>query len=95
MKNFMIGFMVGVFMFAAPVNAVKSIVEQMESELASLAEGSSCRTATVEDIDLWDRSMLISVKTLKFVMSTVDRSTYEICVVDKSIKTLDDARNSQ
>ena len=95
MRNFVIGFVVGAFMFVAPVNAVKSIVEQMESEIVSLAEGSSCRTATVEDIDLWDRSMLISVKTLKFVMSAVDRSTYEICVVDKSIKTLDDARNPQ
>jgi len=91
----MIGFVVGACMFVAPANAVKSIVEQMESELASLAEGSSCRTAIVEDIDMWDRSMLISIKSLKFVMSTVDRGTYEICVVDNNIKTLDDARNPQ
>jgi len=95
MRNFVIGFVVGAFMFVAPVNAVKSIIQEMEVELSSLATGSSCRTATVEDIDLWDRSMSIRVKTLKFVMSAVDRSTYEICVVDKSIKTLDDARNSQ
>jgi hypothetical protein len=95
MKNFMVGFVLGAFMFMAPASAIKTVVERMESELIDLAAGSSCRTAIVEDIDLWDRSMLISVKGLKFVMSAVNRSTYEICVVEDHVLTLDEARNSQ
>ena len=78
-----------------PASAIKTVVERMENELVDFAAGSSCRTATVEDIDLWDRSMLISVKGLKFVMSAVNKSTYEICVVDDNIQTLDEARKPQ
>ena len=92
MKSFIIGFVMGAFMFMAPASAIKSIIKQMQSELDELATGTPCRTATVEDIDLWDRSMLISVNTFRFIMSAVDRNIYEICLVDEKVQTLDEAR---
>ena len=86
MKGFVFGFVCGALMFIVPAYALNTA----DAEMDAFVGGTNCRTALVEDVSLWDRSMLISVKGLKFIMSAVGDDQYEICPVDKSLKTLDE-----
>jgi len=88
MKGFVFGYVCGALMFILPAYAVNTA----DAEINAFVGGANCRTAHVEDVSIWDRSMLISVKGLKFIMSAVGDDKYEICPVDKSLKTLDDQK---
>jgi len=86
LKSFVVGFVCGAFLFVLPVRAINTV----GAEINAFVGGTDCRTAQVEDVSIWDRSMLISVKGLKFIMSAVGDDKYEICPVDKSLKTLEE-----
>ena len=88
LKSFVVGFVCGAFLFVLPAGAISAA----GTEMSAFVGGTACRTAQVEDVSIWDRSMLISVKGLKFIMSAVGDDKYEICPVDKTLKTLEDSR---
>ena len=88
MKGFVFGYVCCALMFILPAYAVNIV----DKEINAFVGGSKCRTAHVEDVSIWDRSMLISVKGLKFIMSAVGDDKYEICPVDKSLQTLEDQK---
>jgi len=86
MRGFVFGFVGAALMFIVPSYAINIT----EEEINAFVGGTNCRTAQVEDVSLWNRSMLISVKGFKFIMSAVGDDKYEICPVDKNLKTLDE-----
>ena len=91
-KNFIFGFVSGVLFTAAvavaPAIARTPSLKEVEKHIDAFVHAFHCRIASVEDVDIWERKVLVNVKGIRFVMTAYSSETYEICPVGRKPRQL-------
>ncbi len=91
-RGYALSFFLGcVFSFAVislPIVAKVPTLPQVEKYIDAFVHAFHCRIAKVEDVDVWERKILVNVKGMRFVMTAYSGETYEICPVGTKVKTL-------
>ena len=92
-RSSLAGFFLGcVFSFAVislPIVAQVPTLPQVEKYIDAFVHAFHCRIAKVEDVNIWERKVLVNVKGMRFVMTAYSGGTYEVCPVGKKPTTLD------
>jgi len=65
-------------------NELKSIAEA-EEMINLWMKLKNCAVATVHDVDLFERKVLVKARGIYFVLTAKDSSTYEICPIGKKV----------
>ena len=63
-------------------------VEEAEKKITAWMHVKNCAVATVKDIDLFERKVLVKARGIYFVMTAYGTETFEICPICKA-KTAD------
>ena len=63
-------------------------VEEAEKKITAWMHVKNCAVATVKDIDLFERKVLVKARGIYFVMTAYGTETFEICPIGKE-KTAD------
>jgi hypothetical protein len=93
-KSFLLGFVSGIAAVAVlavvPAIARTPTLKEVEKQIDAFVHAFHCRIASVEDVDIWERKVLVNVKGIRFVMTAYSSETYEICPVGTKPKQLKD-----
>lgn len=97
MSKFVVGFLVGilssfVFLFS-PAIAHLPTLKSVEKQIDAFVHAFHCRIAEVEDVDIWQRKVMVNVKGIRFVMTALNSETYEICPVGKQPRNFGDLKS--
>ena len=82
-----------VFLLVAPAIAKVPTLKEVEKHIDAFVHAFHCRIANVEDVDIWERKVLVNVKGIRFVMTAYSSETYEICPVGRKPRTLGDLKS--
>ena len=63
-------------------------IEEAEKKITAWMHVKNCAVATVKDIDLFERKVLVKARGIYFVMTAYGTETFEICPIGKA-KTAD------
>jgi len=86
-KSFACGVICASLLFIAPALARgHKTLKDVEKEIDAFVRAFHCRIAVVEDVNLWERKVLVKVKSIRFVLTAFGSGTYEICPVGKRSK---------
>ena len=87
--SFFLGCVFSFAVISLPIVAKVPTLPQVEKYIDAFVHAFHCRIAVVEDVDMWERKILVNVKGMRFVMTAFSGGTYEICPVGKKVKTID------
>ena len=93
-KNFVLGlasgFSLALLLAVVPAIARTPSLKEVEKHIDAFVHAFHCRIASVEDVDVWERKVLVNVKGIRFVMTAYSSETYEICPVGTKPRQLKD-----
>jgi hypothetical protein len=94
-KSFTAGILVGcffsfLFLFSPAIAHIPTL-KSVEKHLDAFVHAFHCRIAVVEEVDVWERKVLVNARGIRFVMTAINGETYEICPVGTGPKSLKDA----
>ena len=96
-RGFLFGFATAIsvcaFLLVAPAIARVPTLKEVEKHIDAFVHAFHCRIASVEDVDIWERKVLVNVKGIRFVMTAYSSETYEICPVGRKPRTLGDLKS--
>ena len=96
-RSFIVGFLLGaiapIALAVGPVLARTPSLKEVEKHIDAFVHAFHCRIANVEDVDIWERKVLVNVKGIRFVMTAYSSETYEICPVGRKTRTLGDLKS--
>ena len=94
-RYFVTGFVAGALFIAtlatAPAIAHIPTLKSVEKHIDAFVHAFHCRIAVVEDVDVWERKVLVNARGIRFVMTAISGETYEICPVGTGSRSLKDA----
>ena len=95
--SFFTGFISGALSFflmlVAPAIAHTPTLKSVEDKIDAFVHAFHCRIAEVEDVDIWQRKVMVNVKGIRFVMTAINRETYEICPVGTQPRNFGDLKS--